>query len=169
MLLSTVSFNNDDESKRIHKKKILMIGSPWISISDKNDITSSSRSPISSKAEVCRRRKDSNSAFIPGIKEASDRSCSHWWTAHHVVSTQNKESDFAIQWRSFFCEKLKSSFSVNGVYEFVHVVEISLKTAQTESKYESKPELLLWQAPLPKNHGLTLEQPVETKNRGQSS
>jgi hypothetical protein len=32
---------------------------------------------------------------------------------------------------------------VNGVYEFVHVVEISLKTAQTESKYESKPELLL--------------------------
>jgi hypothetical protein len=38
MLLSTTSFNNDNESKRIHYKKILMIiglGSPWNSISNK--------------------------------------------------------------------------------------------------------------------------------------
>jgi hypothetical protein len=38
MLLFTISFNNDDESKIIHYKNILMIiglGSPWSSILDK--------------------------------------------------------------------------------------------------------------------------------------
>lgn len=40
-------------------------------------LTSSSRSPMSSRADVCLRLKDSNSARIPGNKVASALSASH--------------------------------------------------------------------------------------------
>lgn len=74
------------------KENILLF--PTAQVRERKDVvTSSSRSPMSSKADVCLRRKDSSSARIPGNKLASALSASHWQT--HKMQSQNTRSEYS--------------------------------------------------------------------------